>query len=262
MPARLSIVVLTEDSAPDARATIEALARKMLPLVVPNCRVHDRIAFLPTNRDDEEGMFRCIWKGTDPRHRDARVRLYRYIARKLCEHQTFVLFHVDGDTPWEQRARSENVAKIGNAIILIEQAASVGQNNVRRLRSNDESKPVEPVKPDFNQFLPIVPFYTIESWLYQNIQTAADICRREHGGKHVHTLHSLEQRRHELDEIVKPAESLALCIGKKYNLELASCGFPARPTYEVEKSFYDTVEKLRSCAKLVDALKSTVETWG
>jgi len=48
----------------------------------------------------------------------------------------------------------------------------------------------------------------------------------------------LDQRA-ELDELLAPEK--ALCLGKAFNLELATRGFPAREAYEVKKSFADTV---------------------
>ncbi len=256
--APVRIVVLTEDTSKDARATIEALVRKMLPLVVPNSRVHDLVAFLSTDQPDHAGMHRCIWKGSDPRDHAARVRLYKYIARRLCEVQTFVLFHVDGDTPWENRAQSENVQYLEKFVILIEQAAGVGQSNVQRSRRSALVDTITTPKLDFDRFIPVVPFYTLEAWLYQNLERLIDICSREHDGGHVESLRSWESARMEIDEIIKPSEHF--CVKKNtHNLELASQGFPAQKAYDVRKSFFDSVERMRKCQKLVDALAATVD---
>jgi hypothetical protein len=54
-PARLSIVLLTEDSGKDGRATLEALTREMLDLVVPGYGSH-RIKFVPRDPREEEAM--------------------------------------------------------------------------------------------------------------------------------------------------------------------------------------------------------------
>jgi hypothetical protein len=253
------IVVLTEDTSKDARATVEALVRKMLPLVVSNCRGHDHVSFLPTEQRDHAGMHRCIWKGNDPRDHAARVLLYKYIARRLCESQTFVLFHVDGDTSWENREQSENVQKLTKFVILIEQAAGLGQRNVQRSRHRAVPDAITPPKLDFDGFIPIVPFYTLESWLYQNLQCALDICRREHDGAHVESLRAWESVRHDLDETIKPSEQF--CVKKLHNLELAARSYPAETAYEIKKSFFESIERMKACQKLVSALAATIDAF-
>ena len=97
--ARLSIVILTEDTGKDGRPTVETLARRMLNIVVPGFR-RDRVAFLPSEPREEEAMRGSIWKtdGRNPVEYARRVRLLRYVARRLLQDDTFVLFHVDGDT--------------------------------------------------------------------------------------------------------------------------------------------------------------------
>ncbi|HRI63084.1 MAG TPA: hypothetical protein PK156_02570 [Polyangium sp.] len=255
------IFVLTEDTSKknDARATVEALVRKMLPLVVTNCRVHDRVAFLPTDPHEQEAMHGCVWKGDKPRDHDARVRLQRYIARRLREPRTFVVFHVDGDVPWEKRAASENKQKFEAFVVRIAQAAGAGHRNVQKSRRAPPQESNLPVEPDLDNLIVLMPFYTLESWLYQNLDGVLDICRRHHDGKHVESVRDWENKRHQLDEIVKPDEQF--CVAKMHNLELASRGFPAQKVYEIKMSFFESVEHMKACTKLVDALLSTVETW-
>ena len=53
--AVLSIVILTEDSGKDGRATVEALVRRMLHLVVSGHGSH-RIDFVPRDPREEEAM--------------------------------------------------------------------------------------------------------------------------------------------------------------------------------------------------------------
>jgi len=101
----------------------------------------------------------------------------------------------------------------------------------------------------------ICPFRSIEAWLYQNLRAATEICNREHQGAHVTKLQSWEQRRAELDELSAPEEEL--CLGKVFNLELATSRFPASEAYEVKKSFAESVDRLRGCAALCRALELT-----
>ena len=254
----LRFVVLSEDTSKDARATIEALVRKMLPLVEPNCRPYEHIGFVTTEPADHEGMHRDIWKGTDSRHYAARVRLQRYIARRLSQPNTFVLFHVDGDTLWENRAESDNKQKFDDFVIRVVQSADAGQRNVQRSRRQTRTEPAKTPEPDPQRLIPIIPFYTLEAWLYQNLQQAITICRRKHNGAHVDALREWEAQRAQLDEIVKPADHV--CLNKEHNLELAAQGFPARVVYDLNKSFHDTVERLKNCGALCDALARAVST--
>jgi hypothetical protein len=108
----LSIVILTEDSGDDGRPTVEALVRRMLRVAVPGVQSH-RIEFVPRDQREEAAMRGNVWKtdGRNPVEHERRVRLLRYMVRKLSQPDTFVLFHIDGDRPWSERHTSENVAK-------------------------------------------------------------------------------------------------------------------------------------------------------
>lgn len=259
--APVRIVVLTEDTNKDARVTVEALVRRMLPLVVPNCRIHDCVTFLPTDPREQEAMHGEAWKSDKQIHREARVRLQRYIARRLCEPQTFVVFHVDGDKPWQERHESDNKRKFDAFIVLVAQSADAGQRNVQRARQRPSTESNTLPVPDLDNLIRLMPFYTLEAWLYQNIQGIVDICRRQHDGKHVDAACAWEAVRHELDELVKPAEYFRDCVAKMHNHELATSGFPTQKAYDVRKSFFESVERMKACAKLVAALESTVPVW-
>jgi len=253
------IFVLTEDTNKDARETVEALVKKMLPLVVPHCRVHDRVAFMPTEAREQEAMHGEAWKSEKQCNREARVRLQRYIATRLCEPRTFVVFHVDGDKPWEERAESVNAEKFKTFVEKIVQAAGAGQRSVQRSRRNPSPETTSAPEPELDKLIRLMPFYTLEAWLYQNLQGIVEICRREHAGKHADAVREWENKRHELDEIVKPADYF--CVSKMHNHELASRGFPAQKAYEVQKSFFESVELMKSCPKFVAALQATVDAW-
>jgi len=69
------------------------------------------------------------------------------------------------------------------------------------------------------------------------------------------TLEAWEARRGELDELAAPEQ--AVCLGKKFNLELATRGFPADKAYDVKKSFAESVDRLRGCGALGSALELT-----
>ena len=251
-----SIVILTEDSGKDGRATVEALARRMLHLVVPGFGSH-RVYFVPRDPREEEAMRGNVWKtdGTNPQEHERRVRLLKYIARKLSLPDTFVLFHIDGDRIWAERHTSENTAKFERLVrSKLLQVADRGRANGPRAKVRAQTS-ADPPPPRLEHLLLICPFRSIEAWLYQNLRAAIDICGREHRGAHVTELQTWEGQRGELDEL--PAPEKVVCLRKAFNLELAGRGFPAREVYEVKKSFTESVDRLRNCGALSRALELT-----
>lgn len=254
--AGLSIVILTEDSGKDGRATVEALARRMLHLIVPSFGSH-RVHFIPRAPGEEEAMRGNVWKtdGKNPQDHERRVRLLRYLVRKLAQPDTFVLFHIDGDRPWAERHTSENTAKFERLVrAALPQVADRGRANGPRTKARAQANAAPPPLR-LEHLLLICPFRSIEAWLYQNLRVAMDICGREHHGSHVTALQAWEERREELDEL--PAPEQAVCLGKAFNLELATRGFPAAEAYEVKKSFAESVDRLRECGALLRALEPT-----
>lgn len=250
----LSVVILTEDR--HGHATVEALVRRMFDLVVPGYGSH-RIHILPREPREEEAMPGNAWKtdGKNPVEHQKKVRLLRYIARKLSEPDTFVLFHIDGDRPWSERDTSENTAKFAQLVqIALPQVIDVARVNVARGRRHAEPNPVPPPL-HVERLLLLCPFRSIEAWLYQNVRAAIEICRREHRGEHMAALQDWEGRRTELDEL--PAPEKEVCLGKAHNRELATSGFPAQEAYDVGKSFAASVDRLVACDALGDALLRT-----
>ena len=251
----LSIVILTEDSGQDGRPTVEALVRRMLDLVVPGYGSH-RVDYVPREPREEEAMRGNVWKtdGKNPQEHERRVRLLRYIARKLSLADTFVLFHIDGDRTWSERHKSENTAKFERLVReALPRVADRGRANGRRGREQTQVSVPPPLHVE--RLLLVCPFRSIEAWLYQNVCCAIDICRREHQGRHVAELEQWQDRRKELDEL--PAPEKTVCLAKAHNRELATREFPARDAYEVRKSFAETVDRLQRCAALSQTLART-----
>jgi len=254
--ASLAIVILTEDGGKDGRTTVEALARRMFDLIVPDVQSH-RIQFVPRDPPEEEAMRGNLWKtdGKNPVEHARRVRLRRYMVRWLSLPNSFVLFHIDGDRPWSERHTSENLEKFQKFRATLPQVADRGRANNPRPKGPGAMREESPPEMHLENLMLICPYRSIEAWLYQNVRVALDICGREHRAAHVAKLQGWEAQRAELDEL--PAPEKALCLGKAFNLELASRGFPARDAYEVKKSFAESVDRLRGCAALVKALELT-----
>ncbi len=174
------------------------------------------------------------WKteGKNPQAHERRVRLLRYLARKLSQADTFVLFHIDGDRTWKESPTSENCAKFAKLVqIDLPQIAAHRSTGGPRARGRAPVS-VEPPPLHLDRLLLLCPFRSIEAWLYQNVRAAVDVCRREHRGTHVPELQAWEARREAIDELPAPEE--VVCLGKAYNLELAARGFPASEVYAVK----------------------------
>lgn len=253
----LSITLLTEDSARDARATLHALVKRALLLLHPAAQTH-KIRFLPAEPAEEAAMHGSFWKSTDPRDRDQQVRLLRYLARRLSQPASFVFFHVDGDRPWSQHETSENVAKFARLIVArLPQVVDRGRAQVGRVRDLAPAAPTLAL----HHLLLVCPFYCIEAWLYQNRRQALAICRREHDDRCYERLQavlceseSAEQRPHP-EEWERPKERL--CLKSRHNRELAEVAFPAATLDDERRSFHQTMQRLRACEDLLTALQQT-----
>lgn len=253
----LSLVILTEDSGKDGRATVEALAKRMLQLVVPGYGSH-RVQIIPRNPREEEAMRGNVWKtdGKNPLEYERRVRLLRYIVRQLSLPDTFVLFHIDGDRPWSEHHTSENVEKFERLVrARLPQVVDRGRANSPKAKARALADAEPSPSMRLEHLILICPFRSIEAWLYQNVTIAVDICGREHQGAHCTELQTWEVHREEFDELSAPEKSI--CLAKAFNLELATRGFPAQTAYDVKKSFAESVDRLSSCEALRRALELT-----
>lgn len=255
--ACLSLVILTEDSGEDGRPVVEALVKRMLHLVVPGYGSH-RVRVVPHEPGEAAAMRGNIWKadGKKPQEHEKRVRLLRYLVRQLSLPDTFVLFHIDGDRPWRERHTSENVEKFERLVrARLPQVADRGRANNPRDKARASTDAEPPPGMRVEHLILVCPFRSIEAWLYQNLATGLDICWREHRGVHLGDLRAWEGRRDELDELQAPEQSL--CLGKAFNLELATQGFPVQQAYDVMKSFARTADLLCGCEALRRALERT-----
>jgi hypothetical protein len=262
------IRVLTEDSAKDAHATIQALAFELFKLVDPDARPR-RLRITPASPDEERAMRANLWRSTNPRDHRHQVTLRSTIASRIVE-GGFVLFHFDGDRIWGERdsAALPDTRRKFEALIRTQVRSMLEQHvrgtlGPRRGRERPSAAPtlseeqvVAEVDRLLSRLLPLVPYYSVEAWLLQNTYKARLICEEEHGDpSHLSTFDSFRADRGSLDELMKPKE--ATCLGAKHNLALAAEYFPAPEADAVDKSFHAAVETLRACPDLVAVLAET-----
>lgn len=245
----LSILLLTEDSGDGGFETIEALVQEILRKVVPDARL-DKVEMEPT----EDGralrsMRGNYWMGED-RSGEAefyRRDLIRSIATKLGE-GGFVVFHCDGDQPWKKRKKSEKSKKFGKLM----------EPGIRRLLHEGAKFAPRAIDTAMKRLLLVIPYYSIESWLFQNTDEATRICHHHYAGRDADKFAEWAAERARLDEVEKPKE--AVCLKNKHNHGLATANFPFDVVYDVGKSLKQAVAEFERCDELHAALEATAVT--
>ncbi|ATB43811.1 hypothetical protein CYFUS_009291 [Cystobacter fuscus] len=259
MPIRARILLLTEDSGRQAQTAVQKLLKEALKIVVPNVDLNPnriKIEPLPENDRALQGTRANSWK-EEPPTRDSIV-LFGAIAARLMESGGFVVFHFDTDRVWAERDTSENRQKFESII----------RERVRKILRGEATPPPpsgrgthlaltpEEIEAALARLLVLSPCYSIESWLYQSTQELLAHCQERHtSAEHVQRIESWSADRRLLDEVSRPKKALLPCIGDLHNEALAKT-FPADEVWLAERSFFESVERLRACSSLVEALGS------
>lgn len=238
--SRVLILLLTEDSGADAHDTHEALLRALLRDLGPG---HDprRIHVEPADAAQKSAMRGNAWDSTRKEDHPRRVALVRSIATRICQSsQSFVVFHYDGDRAWADEANCPRRAVFGRLIrTAVSQLIPTRYDSTARARA-------------MSRLIELVPFYSVEAWLYQNTHTATRICRTTCGGRDVERFEAWAKDRAILDEVSKPKEETVL--GDKHNRELATDGFPTKAVLAVGKSFSAARQSLVACDDLAGVM--------
>lgn len=255
----LSALVLTEDSANNAFATVRLLVKQLIQVVDPKTAVQ-RIDFEPAT--DEHVKRACIanrWKSTALADQPARIALIREIAGKLREPGGFVFFHFDGDTVWSKRKVSENHARFSEIIeagvreTLRMRLLTPTMN--RQTRSLSESEAEEVIAEAMPKLVKVVPHYSIEAWCFQHTALARRICAGLQQASPCRQCDDWEADRGLLDELEKPKEKC--CLYSDHNQTLAGAGFPRDEAFNADKSFASVAHTMCDCSALTSALRET-----
>lgn len=252
--SRLSLLLLTEDSGRDAEEAIRELLERLFRRVDPHASLVEE-HWEPALDEHRAAVRGNAWK--DASRRDL-VSLRQYIAAKLVEEGGFVLFHVDGDRIYRERASSENVAKfdeiIRRAVRIILESPPLTRRERGSVRTDAE------VNALLAKLIEVVPFYCVEAWYFQNTEKARELCQKnpkcrgECGDK----LDRWAGDRKLLDELTKTKREL--CFGAAHNLALAR-GLPLGEVLDARKSLSDLLTKLRETPGLHDALRAQRPEW-
>ena len=246
-----SILVLTEDSGKQGQPTVEALTRCILRRIDGACNLA-KAQLEPLADESLEAVVHAnLWKSTRDEHRATRIALHRHIAAALVQkaRPAFVVFHVDGDRPWGDRATSENLAKFRD---LIEKP--VWRLIERRVQKQSDEERTRITAEARSRLFLLMPFYSIEAWLYQNTREALRILHERHGGSHRFQFEEWSRDRRLLDEVIKPKRADVSPLEGFYNLELASTGFPTEEVEGAGKSFAENLARMRASEPLRIAL--------
>lgn len=167
----------------------------------------------------------------------------------------FVVVHADADVRWSERPSRHESSFRDDVLPLVKSALAPESPSPRRPGQPRRAQPARPedeVERYVRNVALIMPYYTIESWTYQNTAVAIRLCREKHQGRDVEKFQKWQDERAGLDDEIEEIKNVHL--QKKHNLELASAGYPARAVYEARASFHAAVETLRGCEDLRAAL--------
>lgn len=237
---KLSVLVLTEDTGDDAHAVITAICTKIMFLIAPLLDER-RLQFRPATKTVQAGM-NC-YKSRKLRDNGKKVDLVQAIADHLLggDGRSVVFVHVDGDRRWSERTGKH----------LCDNAQTFDTEILRRVRALLETRGQG---DKIEQLVMLVPFWSVESWLFQNTEEALRICAETHPRYKSAVSHFERWRDYpqDLDEHEQPKDSVK--FGAKYNRRLAENGFPAKRLRQLGLSFAHAVERAeRSRLRLVVA---------
>jgi hypothetical protein len=207
-----SILVLTEDASGDGLPAVRAIARHLLRLVEPACEPR-RIDLEPQDERAQQAMHGNLWQGKTGPGRQKLVDIAQAIATKILTPTGFVFLHVDADRRWAAREKSpsDNVRRVRDLLLLrVEQHVTAWLT--KKQREHEKAAVMSRV-------CLLVPYHSIESWLYQNGAVARALCHKHHGGRDADVFTRWEQDRSLLDEVERPKKQT--CLEAKHNRALA-----------------------------------------
>jgi hypothetical protein len=215
--------IYTEDGGSFAEQTVQLLMRRVIAFAYPDLDT-SKIVWLPRQLGSKISSGNR-WKSSRPTDQKAKTELVREIANEANIDDQFVLFHFDGDAAWSlrQQQQRDTVAQFETEI-----AAKVKRTVEQRNRVFDS-----------NKIIRLIPYYAIESWLFQNTEE----CAMQGGDQSV--LNTWREDPSLLDELIRPHESMS--FGKNRNKVLAESTTKEhiRKNDAVEKSLHALIETLQ-----------------
>ena len=249
----VTITVLSEDSSSKARPTVLRFIKKAATTVCKECQPQN-IQCEPRDEALQKGTVSGNrWRSNKPEHHHELVQLRRYLATRLAMPNTAVFFHFDGDVPWSKRTESTTRRDFEQTIVsTVRQILAQPPRGVAVARSPEE------VDACLSRLVLVVPFYSIEAWVYQNTDRILEFCKKKCRSRH--DTHRKEITRWAanpdiLDELVKPKEKC--CLRSTKNHELVDDNFPWPKLEKVRKSFHAFVKELEERPNVTSIFATT-----
>jgi hypothetical protein len=250
-----TILLLPEDTSRGSEKTLEHLVSKSLRLLDSACPT-EQINFEPATEEAKEIANAPGWRDQTPKNAEKLRRVLAAIATRISQPGNYAIFHFDGDTTWSNRTGSKEREQFESKVLqkIKEILRTPPKKRTARREPNPPQEPQE-IERNFARLLPMVPFYSIESWLYQNTLEALKICdsakykenERESARQ---KFEAWAKDRSSLDELEKPKDKV--CLWSNHNQTLASQSFPTREVYDVGKSFKAFVDSLHTIVAYIN----------
>jgi len=245
----LVLQLYTEDLRDAARGcvTLRELVRGLLGLLEPGFKTN-HIAFLPLHDAPERRVSGSYWKTTTrakPADQARRTRLIQDIVTALRRRHV-VVFHVDGDDQYLNAARAEvwkHLDRLRRDIERTVYEAKIGRD------------PLPPEVTLDHVFLPLVPFYSIESWAHAN----TTLLRGElTDPRDLEWLARWTEDPGAREDILRIKDE-TLSIRDRLNDELVrvSRGFPREDLVKLKKSYADTWKRIADSPEIKRGLAAS-----
>jgi hypothetical protein len=236
---RFSIVLLSEDKSDQSWRGLRAIVLRLLRPFEDD-GFTPRVVLLPRDERAHTMVIGNRWRSTNPRDETHVRDLLGYLARKLEEPSSFVVFHYDGDARWADRRRSQARDQFARF-----------RNRVHQTLAGSKRLSPQEVERRMERLIECVPFYSVEAWTYQATARAVALCHERHRGADADTFARWGADRTRLDDVDKPKDST--CLRDAHNAELGA-HVPVEEVVQAGRSLAEFVRALRACGDLSDAL--------
>ena len=232
-----AVLILTEDGSAQAPSAILALANAMCRAICPGLHTPP-LKQEPLEVSHRKALSGNRWRSDVQRDHRAITQLVRLIAAHLKRCDGFVIFHFDGDLPYQRRGEADKPADFDKKV----------RQRVRFLLESNQND-CEHVEEMMTKLIVFTPFSDMEGWTYYNTRLLLTICRQNERAK----VESWASDPGQLEE--EHCVSRHLTIGKSRNHELAKETFPTRTAIAVGKSFADAAKALSTNRRLMEMLE-------
>jgi hypothetical protein len=251
--AIVTITVLSEDGSPSGQSTVLKFIKRAAVSVCATCQPQNLKCEPREETLQKQTISGNLWKCEKPQDHAKIVQLKQYLATRLGKANSLVFYHFDGDVPWNKRESCENKDKFQRKII-----DGVTQLLAKPPCAIGTARSKEQVDDCISRLVVVVPFYSIEAWLFQNTDQLIENCRkkcRSRHQKHKRVLLSWADNPKVLEELDKPKEQY--CLKATKNRELAETSFPWPKLESVGKSYSAFVKDLETRPRVVEVLALT-----